>query len=148
MEDLQNPSLPATRVDSLLRGLSIEVLLGRLGFGFRRAYHPIPVVPRSVRGIEHHWFVAGVDHAVAGTGRRQDRVVALDPRLITIDHDLPLASLDPEELVPVRMDLLTDLLAGFKRHQHELKVFGGIEDSAKILIGLCQFLDVFDKSLR
>jgi hypothetical protein len=46
------------------------------------------------------------------------------------------------------MDLLTDVLAWLESHQYELKVLAGIENTAKIRIGLCQFLDIFDKPLH
>jgi hypothetical protein len=96
----------------------------------------------TIDGIEPQGLIAGVDDVVTGTCRDNDRIVALDLRAVPVDHDLSLALLNSEKLIPIVVDLFADLSTRFDRHQHQLKVLSCVEDPPKIAVILSQFLDI------
>jgi hypothetical protein len=106
------------------------------------------LIGRPIEGVKPQWLVAAVDDVVTGSSGYQDCVVALDAIPLPVDHDFALAHLYSKKLIAIRMDLLTDLLAGLERHQHQLKVLARIEDMAEITIILSQLLDVFDEAFH
>jgi hypothetical protein len=100
---------------------------------------------RPIQRVEPQRLVAGVPDVVARAGRNDDGEVALDVRLEAVDPDFPLALLDPEELVTVRMDLLADFLARLDGHQHELELLAGVQHASEIRVVLGHVLDVVDE---
>ena len=55
---------------------------------------------------------------------------------------------DPEELIAILVHLVTDLLAGLQRHQHQLQMFSRIKNMTKIDVLLDEFFDIFNEALH
>jgi hypothetical protein len=111
-------------------------------------HRPVAMRRWTIEGVEPQGFVACVDNVVASTGRDNDRVVALELRALPVDHDLSLALLNPEELVPIIVDLFPDLSAGLDRHQHQLKILARVEHSPEVTVLFCQFFNVRNETLH
>jgi len=56
---------------------------------------------------------------VARAGWHDNGVAAIDLVCRAVDHDVALAPFDAKELIVGCVGLLTDVLAGFQRHQDE-----------------------------
>lgn len=89
--------------------------------------------------------IAGIDDVVTGSGWDQYREARLDGTSYAVEDHGACPVFDPEELIQL-VDFLADLLVGVEGHQHQLTVFGCIEDTAKVVVRLGYFLNDLHKA--
>jgi hypothetical protein len=85
---------------------------------------------------------------VADTAGYDDRHVGLNRRDLAVDDHFALSLFDTEELVPVGVDFLADLVAGLQHHQHELQLLAGVENAAEVGVILGQIFNIVDKAIH
>src|SRR5690606_38724974 len=124
------------------------MLFRGLGIGLSCMHRAVAMLRRRIDGVQPQGLVAGIHDVVAGACRHDDRIVAFDLRTLAVDHDRALALFNPEELVPVVVDLFADLSPGLDRHQDQLQVLARVEHSPKIAVLFRQFLNVRNESLH
>ena len=105
---------------------------------------------RGVERVQLELTRSRVDHVVPGAGGDHDRPVVrdvvrlIDPVFVPTELHAGLSLLDPDELVPVGVDLLADVLAGCEPHHGELAVRAGVENGPEGLVLERQVFDVSD----
>jgi len=131
---------------ALFGGLAVEVFMRGVGFSLGWMNDTVDVLGRAVDRIKLQRLIPGVFDVMPRTGRYDHGHIGPDPAHIAVDQDFAFAVLDTEELIAVVVNLFADLLAGLKRHQHELHICCRIKNTAKIRVSFGQFLDVINKS--
>jgi hypothetical protein len=113
---------------------AVEMLFLPFGLLFGLLPKAVAVLGRSVDGIEQQRLLAGVDEVMPRARGHDDGMIFLHLRANAVDHNLAFALLDAEELVAVIVHLLANLVARLQRHQHELHLLAGVEDTAEIAV--------------
>ena len=115
----------------LLARLPIKVLSVGQGLDFGLVHHTTAVVGRGVEGREtHHFARARVPYVVPDTCGHEHGHTCTEHMRNTIHRGHARTLLATDKLVEC-VDLLTNVLAGLKAHDHELAVGGGIEHGTK-----------------
>jgi hypothetical protein len=127
---------------------AVEMLLARVGIGFRDVPGPLAMFRRRVDRVKPQWLVAYIHDIVLGSGGHDDRVVSFDLGPIAVDPDFACPGFEAEKLIAVVMDFFPDLVARLERHQNELEMVACVQDTAKIGIFDGQRFNVADKSLH
>src|SRR5664279_486551 len=135
------------RNDSLLRRLSVEVLVVGFRVCARMVDGAVAMIRRRIERVELQRDAAGIDDVVICPGRNDDREARPDRRAGAIENSLPGSLLDPEELVEL-VDFRTDLFLGLERHDDQLAVLRRVEHPTKLLVADGETLDVLHKAFH
>jgi hypothetical protein len=100
----------------LFSGLSVEMLFGSLGIGFRYMHGTINMLGRRIERVQLQRLLAGISYVMSRAGRDDDCGVAFDFCLGAIDPNFTTSFLHSKELGPVFMNLFADFFSGAQRH--------------------------------
>lgn len=106
------------------------------------------MVRRTIKRVKLERMSARIDQAMACARRRQNGVVALDRVHFAVNHDLPIAFFDPEQLIAVFMRLVADFLPRLERHEDKLQMFPGLQHMPEILVIFRNHVNVVNKTLH
>src|SRR3990170_4979312 len=78
-----------------------------------------------------------------GSCRDNHRLAVMDNMLLFfIEDEFCLALLNPEELVYIRVDLVSNLLSSLKTHHNQLSILSGEQNLPEIIVLQCLLLDL------
>jgi hypothetical protein len=122
------------------------MVVARFGFFLRALDDLVLMLWRSVERVEAQRLGSGIAHVVTGAGGHDHGEIVHHRILAAVDIDCTLPFLEAEELVPILVHLCANLLPWLKRHQHQLEMLTGVEDTPEVFVVDRQLVDVVAKS--
>jgi hypothetical protein len=111
-------------------GQSVSTMFQRLcclRLSLRLVHRPSRVIGRRVKRIQlQRRRLRRIDHVMVGACRNHDRISVSRPALLRlVEDEFGLTLFDPEELVDVRVNLVSDIFPRSQAHHDKLGVLSG-----------------------